>query len=126
MVERLFGELGGILFIWLEHAVIAAVLTAPIVFFGRKRVHWRTWELLMLVLPFAVWTFLMFSELGNGSKSLANLAEPLIFAPAIPIVTLIRVAIGRRVPERPCAACLLILMCALAASVYFFVPPLPE
>ena len=118
-------EFGAILLIWLVHAIIAAVLSAPIVFFGRKRVHWRFWELLVLILPFIVWYLLMFSELAIG-KSIANLGEPVFFALAVPVAALARVVISSRVPERLCAASLIATVCVVAASVFFIVPSLPE
>jgi hypothetical protein len=117
---------GSMVLLWLAHAGIAAVLSAPIVYFGRKRVHWRPWELLALLLPFAIWTLLMFSKLSTSKKSLANLAEPFYFALSIPLATMVRVAIGSRISERACAACILTTLCVVAALMFFFVPCLPE
>jgi hypothetical protein len=114
-----------LLWIWLLHAVFAGVLAAPIAFLGRKRVHWRAWELFVLVLPFFVWAVLMSSKLSIG-KSLANLSEPFWFALAVPVAALVRVAVGSRVSERACAASLIALVCVAAAAVFFIVPPLPE
>ena len=114
------------LLIWAMHAAIAGVLSAPVVFFGRNRVHWRYWELLVLVLPFVVWTVLMSSELSTGRKSLANLGEPFYIAVAVPVIALVRVAIGTRIPERACAGALIALMSIIAGGVFFLVPPLPE
>lgn len=119
-------EFGAMMWIWATHAGIAGVLSAPIVFLGRKRVHWRVWELLVLVLPFMVWSGLMFSELSTGKKSLANLGEPFYFAVAIPVAALVRVAVGARIPERACAGSLIALICLVAGAVFFLVPPLPE
>ena len=120
------GEFVALLWIWLVHAVVASVLSAPIVFFGRKRVHWRAWETLVLILPFLCWCLFMFSDLATGRKSLANLGEPFFFALAIPVGALIRVAVSRRVPESACALGLIALVCAVALGVFFVTPPLPE
>lgn len=119
-------ETGAIFLIWLMHAALAGVLSAPVVHFGRRRVHWRSWELLALVLPFTIWSVLMFSELAIGKKSLSNLAEPFYFAAAIPVAALIRVALGSRMSERVCAGCLIAAVCLVAVGVFFLVPPLPE
>ncbi len=119
-------EAEAILLIWLMHAAVAAVLTAPVVLLGRKRVHWRPWEAIVIVLPFAVWGVLMFSPLSTGSKSLANLGEPFYFAGAIPVAALLRVGLGSRVPQSACAALLIGVICALAGAVFFLVPALPE
>jgi len=118
-------EFVAMLWIWLVHAVIAAVLSAPVVFFGRERVHWRYWELLVLILPFTVWCLLMFSRLSTG-KSLANLGEPFYFALAVPVAAFVRVAISSQVPQRLCAAVLIATICVVAAGVFFIVPSLPE
>ncbi len=119
-------EFNAMLIIWLIHAGLAAVPSAPIIFFGRKRIHWRTWELLALVIPFAVWMCLMFSDLSTGRKSLSNLAEPFFFSLAVPAVALARVAVGTKVNEKWFAGLLIAALCGVAAAVFFLVPPLPE
>jgi len=118
--------LNGIVLIWLIHVVIGGVLSAPIVVLGRKRVHWHLWELVAFVSPFGVWLLLMFSEFATGKKSLANLGEPFYFSLAVPVMALVRVAVGARVTERVCATVLIVLLCGVAAAVFFVVPSLPE
>ena len=113
-------------FLWLVHFGSAAVLTAPIVFFGRRRVHWQWWELSAFIVPFAVWALLMLSGLSTGKKSLANLAEPFYFSVALPVAAAIRVSVGTRVQERASAGGLILALCVLAAVVFFVVPSLPE
>ena len=117
---------GLLLRIWAMHTAIAVVSSAPIVFFGRKRVRWRLWELLVLVLPFTVWTLLMFSEFSTGRKSLANLGEPFYIALGAPVAAFVRVAVGSRIPDSVCIASLIATLCLVAAGVFFIVPPLPE
>ena len=114
------------LIIWLMHVGIAAVPSAPIVFFGRERVHWRSWELLALVIPFTVWMCLMYSDLSTGWKSLSNLAEPFFFSLAVPLAALARVAVGTKVNEKWFAGLLIAALCGAAAAVFFLVPSLPE
>ncbi len=118
-------EFNAMFLIWLIHVGIAAALSAPIVFFGRKRVHWRSWELLTLVLPFCTWLCLDQSELSLG-KSLANLGEPFFFSLAIPVAALVRVAVGTKVNEKIFAGVLIAVLCGVAAAVFFVVPSLPE
>jgi hypothetical protein len=115
-----------LLVIWGMHAVFSGVLSAPIVFLGRWRVHWQIWELLVFVIPFVVWCILMFSDLSTGRKSLSNLVEPFYFALAIPVVALVRVAIGTHLSEQACAAGLIALVCVISAATFFLVPVLPE
>jgi len=116
----------GIFMIWLMHAFIAGILSAPVIFFGRQRAHWKLWELLAFVLPFLVWTLLMCSQLSAGKKSLANLGEPIFFDLAIPVAALVRVGIGRRLNENVCAGILIGLVCAIAVVVFFVIPLIPE
>src|SRR5436190_2135590 len=112
--------------VWLASALIAGVLSAPVVLLGRKRVSWSWWELCALIVRFLVWAFLMCSELATGKKSLANLGEPFYFSAAVPLAALIRVAVGRRVRESVCAGALLLMLCGVSASVFFLVTFLPE
>ena len=116
----------GMFLIWLMHAGLAAVPSVPIIFFGRKRIHWRAWELLALVVPFCVWLCLMQSELSTGWKSLSNLAEPFFISLAVPVAALLRVAVGTRVNEKIFAGILIAALCGVAAAVFFMVPSLPE
>jgi hypothetical protein len=116
----------GMLFVWMVHAVIAGLLSTPVIVLGRKRVHWQWWELSAWILPFSVWLLLMFSELSAGKKSLANLGEPFYFSFAIPLAALVRVAVGTRIAEVVCSVILLGALCAIAAAVFFVVPSLPE
>jgi len=109
--------------IWLLHAGMAAALTAPIALLGRKRVHWRKWELLAFVLPFVVWMLLMASDLACSRKTAWNYPEGLCFAPAIPLAAIVRVAVGSRRGGQWWAAGLLIALCGVAAAVFFLVPP---
>jgi hypothetical protein len=112
--------------IWFMYAVPASVLSAPIVFFGRKRVHWHFWELSVLVLPLQVWLLLLFSQAVPISKTLSNLGEPFYFSFAVPVAALVRVATGARVAERVLAVCLIAALCGVAAIVFLVVPPMPE
>ena len=105
---------------------MAAVLSTPIIFFGRKRIHWWMWESLALVIPFCVWLCLMQTDLSTGWKSLSNLAEPFMFSFAIPVAAMVRVAVGTRVNEKKIAGVLIAVLCGVAAAVFFMVPSLPD
>ena len=85
-----------LLIAWVIHAVVAAVVVTPIVVSARKRVHWRSWELLSLVFPFCVWMAFMLFDMSTGSKSLSNLmVEPGILALGLALGALARVAMSR-------------------------------
>jgi hypothetical protein len=120
-------EAAGTLFlIWSAHAVIGAALSAPILFFGRKRIGWANWEFLALVVPFCLWAVLMLSPLSAGRKSLSNLGEPVYISFAMPALALLRIGVGRRLSERVYAASFITVLCVVAATVFFMVPFKPE
>jgi hypothetical protein len=121
---RVWQEWLGMLWIWTFHSLIGAVLSAPIVFLGRKRVHWGLLDLLAFLLPFAVWGALM--KVSGQGKSLSNLAEPFFFGFAIPVAALVRVIVAAHVEERRCSISLVVVLILVAAGVYWWTPALPE
>jgi hypothetical protein len=112
-----------VLVIWLVHTAIALSLSAPILFFGRKRVHWHSWELLAVILPFAVWAILFASPLSVGRKSLVNLVEAVFLSIGVPMAALVRLGISSWLSERVCAGVLIALLCVVAVAIFFAVPP---
>jgi hypothetical protein len=111
--------------IWLIPTGSAAVVSLPIIVLGRRRVQWRAWELLALILPFCVWLVLPYCfPQPSTAKGWGNLAEPFYFNIGIPVAALLRVAIGKSVRESACAAVLIALLCVVAAIVHFVTPNL--
>ena len=112
--------------LWAIYSVPGALVSLPIVLFS-KQVKWYRWELLTLVLPFAVWTALMLSDLSTGVKSLSNMVvEPFIMA-SIPVVgALARRFMAGRVDNLAAARITLAGTCFLAGVVFWLVPSLPE
>ena len=102
------------------HAGVALVLTAPVILWGRKRVHWYFWELLAFVVPYLIWWGLFFMDLKM--KSLANLAEPIFISLFLPVAAIVRVRIGGSTKERSVALRLQVTLCVIAIAVYFVVP----
>ena len=114
------------LWVWLIHAGIAAILSAPVVYFGRKRVHWHWHELLVFVVPFGIW-FALNGILDFVPKNLSNVViEPVIFGLAVPLAALVRVAIGTRISESASVKSLIGAVSVVAVGVFFMVPCLPE
>jgi len=118
--------LGTLFLIWSAHAVIGIALSAPILFFGRRRIGWGRWELLALIVPFCVWALLMISPLSTGQKSLANLGKPVYISLAMPVLALVRVWLGNRIPDRIYAVTFIGTLSAVAAAAFFLVPFKPE
>lgn len=116
--------IGLILLLWLYHTLIAGVLAAPIVFFGRKRAHWQAYELLAFVLPFSFWAMFMF--FGSQSKSMANFGEFFFVAISIPFAALGRVVQGSDKKQLEYSWLWILFLCVVAIATYFLVPSLPE
>ena len=112
--------------IWALHAAVGFALSAPVLFFGRKRIGWANWLLLCLIIPFGAWMVLMLSPLSTGQKSLANLGEPIYLSFAMPVLALIRVLVGKKITERVYAASFIGVLCLVAVTVFFAVPFKPE
>jgi len=112
------------LLIWIIHVALAAVLSAPIVLFGARRVQWRAWELLAFILPFGAWWFLTSRPGPSSRKGISNIGEPLIFSLAIPLAALTRLLLDKRVSEATCAGTVLFGQCLVAVLVELLTPNL--
>jgi len=116
-----------LLFAWVIHVIVAAAVVTPIVVLARKRVHWRSWELLSLLIPFCVWIALMVSDMSTGSKSLSNLViEPGILALVLALGALARVAMSTYISDRIASTATLVGLCFASAGVFWIVPALPQ
>jgi hypothetical protein len=112
---------------WLVQAIAAAVVVTPVAFLARRRVHWRSWELLSLLIPFCIWATLLYSPLSTGWKSLANpIVEPGILGLTLGVGALARVAMSTRIPEERAGLVTMFGMWVVAAVIYWVVPGLEE
>ena len=113
---------------WLIHACVAAVVVAPVLICTRKRVHWRSWELLSLIIPFCVWATSFFIACTYTNwKTLSNAAaEPEILGLALGVGAVARVALSTHISERRAALITLVGMCVVADAVFWIVPGLEE
>jgi hypothetical protein len=117
---------GTIFLIWFLHMVISVILAGPILWFGRKRIGWAGWQFLALVIPFCLWSALMLSPLSADKKSLANLGEPVYISFTMPVLALLRIAVGRRLSEIVYAFVFISVLCVVAVATFFLVPFKPE
>jgi hypothetical protein len=109
---------------WLVQAIAAAVVLTPVLFLARERVHWQSWELLSVVIPFCIWVLLF---LCTNSKSLANLIiEPGILGLMLGVAALARVGMSRRIPEEKAGLVALFGMWVVAGLIFLAVPYLEE
>jgi hypothetical protein len=111
-------------YFWLMYASIGVILTAPFVFFARRRVEWQWWELGAYVLPFWIWAALVVT--GSQPKSLANLGEVGNLLIALVVLAIVRVAVGRHRAATSLAVFGQAALCGAAALTYFLTPVLPE
>ena len=110
---------------WFVHAIAAALIAAPVIRFGHKRIAWHWSRALVVVVPFGIWTLLFLR--GPGRKFLSNLfVESLMLGGAVGLAAVIGIAIGSRLSERVSLFFLLAFLCILAAGIYWFTPQLVE
>jgi hypothetical protein len=124
IITRPLEIIGLILMLWSCHVLIAGVLSAPIVLFGRKRARWEARELFAFVLPFSFWMLLSF--FGSQPKSMANFSEAFYIAFPIPLAALGRVVLGGDKKQLEYSWLWILFLCAVAIATYFLVPSLPE
>ena len=111
---------------WIVQIVVATILLLPIMRLSRGRVHWRAYELVVFVVPFAIW-FVLSAFTGLRWKSFSNvLIEPALFALAIPLAVAARAFFAPQISQRAWFAALLSGVTVAALTVYFIVPGLPE
>ena len=110
--------------LWLVHAVMTLPVVVPVVWFTRRFVRWRWWELTVFFLPFASWLALM--EAGALPKTLANLGEVAYVSAAIVVAVIVRAAIARVAESRMAPLFLIVGVTACAVGVYYFTPMWPE
>lgn len=120
-------DVPSLIMMWFAHALVAVVLSAPVVILGRHRVQWRFSDVLALVLPFAVWILLTLAhyrlfKMPSGKHP----AEIWFISLAIALAALMRVMIGRLFRESRTSACLVLALCVVAAAFYFLMPPIPR
>ena len=91
---------------------------------SRKRARWSFVELLLLVLPWAVWFVLMMSPLQqlNAGKSLANINEPVFFGPIAGLLPLPKVVLGHRTSYRNAVLLGTSLAVGAAVLIFFLMP----
>jgi hypothetical protein len=115
----------GLLFwLWFAQAVLALLLSSPLLYLARKRVIWRPWEAMVFVLPYAVW-LTCFLKFGEG-KSMSNLGECFTIACIIPVAVLTRIVTPGHKLQWLYSSILIFAMCLVAIVVFWLTPPLPE
>jgi len=84
----------------------------------------RTGDVLLAIVPFAVWWSLLF--FWHRPKSLSNLFEPFVLVPIIAAWFLVRVFAFRSSSHTRRSIAVLVLGSLSAAALYAFMPVLPE
>jgi hypothetical protein len=76
---------------WLVHATVALLISAPILFSGRKRVRWMRFDALAILLPFSVWLSLWL--LGSWLGLLGGISAPHTWSALAAVALMISVPI---------------------------------
>jgi len=120
-------EMISVFFILLAiYMLIALPISGLVWFFGRYRASWHATEVLLLLFPFATWWTLLFTDLSAG-KTLANLIEPVYFAPICGLLLpLSKSLIGSRLPRWASLIISTFIAIAGALAVFLLMPSLPE
>ena len=108
---------------WAFNWPVLAIVT-PLVALSWRRVSWRWWEALALVVPYAVWLYL--DTILHLPKSLSNLGELAVIVVGIPVAALIRVLAARRLPQMQMAVLLQVLLVGAIVFEYLTTPFRPE
>jgi hypothetical protein len=116
--------IGGIFVLWMMHVAVALILTMPLIYLGRKRANWQTYDLLAFVLPFLVWGFCMVID-GKG-KTLSNGIESIFLSAAVPFGAIVRIAIGRHRHRLFYSLLITFGLCLVGIVIYWSTPGLPE
>jgi hypothetical protein len=111
-----------LLVLWALHAVVGAALAVPILWLGRNRVRWAAWQLLTPVVPFCLWVLLTLSPLSAGRRDVISLYEPFLISLVLPVLALLRVALGRRFSERVQSVSAATILSGIAVAAFFAVP----
>lgn len=83
--------------------------------------------MLAFVFPFIIWTALHLTPLSSGRKSLSNgFVEPVFLGVAIALVAAANALVGLRFRENHTIAFGIVILCLVAAGIFFFTPALPE
>ena len=118
-------EVSVMMIFWFLHLVPAAGIATPIWFLGKSRVRWFKWEYSILVVPYTLWAILLLYD--STDKTLANVnAEALALGLVVPMVPMVRLAIGQRVSPRAVALVGILAVSMVGVLLWKFTPRLPE
>ena len=103
--------------VWLYHLIPLLAVSAPVWFFGRRRVKWCVWDFSIVVIPFASWATLM--VIHDVGKTLANMvAEPVSIGCVAALAPVTRALIRDKRNQTKLAAVLLVVVCILATGLW--------
>jgi hypothetical protein len=113
-----------LLTIWLFYLVAAVPLGLLIAFLGRRCTKWKLWEASVFVVPFAGWFLCYLFPPASTKGILQPFAESFILGLGVPILTMVRVFVGRKQPAWPFSAILIAALSVVGMVVAMLVPRL--
>jgi hypothetical protein len=113
--------------IWLFYLVAAAPLSVLVAFLGRRRTEWKLWEASVFVVPFSVWFLcclchLLLFPLSENKGILQPFVESFVLGLGVPILSLVRVIVGRKQAAWPFSGFLIVGLSAVGIAVALCVP----
>jgi len=119
-LSKLFEGAGLFIVAWLIHLLPFLLIALPVWIFARKRVEWNKWDFSIVIIPFAVWAFLMLAH--SNSKGLGNWLEGLLIGCIASLTPIIRVIIKNKINQIRFAQGLMVALCVIAIGCWAFIP----
>ena len=118
--ELIIDAIYGFFWIWLIHLLPIIIVGIPVWLLARERVKWNKWDFLIVIVPFLVWSALMFTH--NKGKGIGNITEGLLIGCFTPIAPIIRTVVRDKMNQVILSVILLIFLTLLAIGFWAFIP----
>ena len=90
-----------------------------------RQSHWSPWELNILVVPYLIWTLLMFLDDGSN-KNHGNLLEPVVFGFEVIVLAAVRIKLWSYFEVRSAGIAMSLFLVLSALLIFWLTPEFPE
>ena len=112
MTETVF-----VLKVWCFYLIPAIILSAPLWFFGRRKVDWNIWNFSVLIFPYWIWVALLF--VADDNTTIHGLLVVAVFGAVVSLSSVVRVIVGHRLNQKLLAAGLCTFFSLIAVAIWF-------